>query len=45
MTTLHDSRLWQDVYRPEVEGTPAYVKIQVVDDTTVVISFKELEDD
>ncbi len=44
MTTLLDSKLWQDVYRPRIEGMPAYVKIQIVDDTTVVISFKTLED-
>jgi len=45
MTTCHDSTLWQDVYRPRVKGTPAYVKIQLVDDATVVISFKRLEDE
>ncbi len=45
MTTLHDSKLWQDVYRPHVEGVPAYVKVQIVDDATVVISFKRLEDE
>ena len=44
MTTLHDAKLWQDVYHTYVEGIPAYVKIQIVDDTTVVISFKALED-
>ena len=52
MTTHHDSTLWQDVYRPTVKGTPAYVKIQIVsaqeparrDDTMVVISFKRLEE-
>jgi len=44
MTTIHDSRLWQDVYRPVVAGTRAYVKVQIVDDTTVIISFKALED-
>lgn len=44
MTTLDDSTVWQDVYRPMVEETPAYVKVQIVDDTTVVISFKSLED-
>ena len=44
MTTLHNSTLWQDVYHPRIERTPAYVKIQIVDDTTVVISFKTLED-
>lgn len=45
MTTFRDSTLWQDVYRPEIEGTPAYVKLQIVDDTTVVISFKRLEEE
>jgi len=45
MTTLHDSKLWQDVYHPNIEGISAYVKLQIVDDTTVVISFKALEDD
>ena len=45
MTTFHDSTLWQDVYHPRIEGTPAYVKIQIVDDITVVISFKTLEND
>ena len=44
MTTHHDSTLWQDVYRPTLKGMPAYMKIQIVDDTTVVISFKRLED-
>ena len=45
MTTLHDSMLWQDVYHPTIEGTPAYVKIQIADDTTIVISFKTLRDE
>ena len=45
MTTLHDSTLWQDVYHPSINKTPAYVKVQIADDTTVVISFKTLEDD
>lgn len=45
MTTLYDSTLWQDVYRPRFEGTAAYVKVQIMEDTTVVISFKKLEED
>jgi len=45
MTTHHDATLWQDVYRPLIEKTRAYVKVQIVDDTTVVISFKCLEDE
>ena len=44
MTTHNDATLWQDVYHPLLEETPAYVKVQIVDDTTVVISFKTLED-
>ncbi len=45
MTTLNDYRLWQDVYRPIIEQSPAYVKVQIVDDTTVIISFKALEEE
>ena len=45
MTTFHDSTLWQDVYHPAIGETTAYVKIQIIDDMTVVISFKALEDD
>jgi motility quorum-sensing regulator/GCU-specific mRNA interferase toxin len=45
MTTLHDHRLWQDVYNKPVAGVGAYVKVQIVDDSTVIISFKQLEDD
>lgn len=45
MTTLHDPRLWQDVYHPSIEGVHAYVKVQIVDAATVVISFKAKEDD
>jgi motility quorum-sensing regulator/GCU-specific mRNA interferase toxin len=45
MTTFHDSKLWQDVYHPRIDGTPAYVKMQIVDDTAVVILFKVLEGD
>jgi motility quorum-sensing regulator / GCU-specific mRNA interferase toxin len=45
MTAIHDSALWQDVYHPMIDGTPAYVKVQISDDNTVVISFKILEDE
>ncbi len=45
MTTLNDPTLWQDVYHPEIKGMRAYVKVQIVDDATVVISFKLLEDE
>jgi motility quorum-sensing regulator/GCU-specific mRNA interferase toxin len=29
MTTYADSSIWQDVYRPTVNGTPLYVKVTV----------------
>lgn len=45
MTTHFNSTRWQDVYRPHVDGVPVYVKVQVVEATTVVISFKALEDE
>lgn len=45
MTTYHDSTLWQDVYHGEVDHVSAYIKVQIVDDLTVVISFKQREED
>ena len=43
MTSAMDSRIWQDVYLPTVGGEKAYLKVQIVSDTTVVISFKRSE--
>ncbi len=40
MTTIYDNTLWQDVYRPVLDGVEAYVKVQILEDKTVVISFK-----
>ena len=42
MTTYNDASVWQDVYRPMAAGIRAYVKVQIVDATTVIISFKRL---
>jgi motility quorum-sensing regulator / GCU-specific mRNA interferase toxin len=42
MTSYGDARLWQDVYHPNIAGLAAYVKVQIVDANTVVISFKRL---
>jgi len=42
MTTFADARIWQDVYHAQVRGCPAYIKLQLADDKTVVISFKAL---
>ncbi|MEY4642274.1 MAG: hypothetical protein RLZZ227_2268 [Pseudomonadota bacterium] len=40
MTTYHDHRTWQDVYRPCVGAGLIYLKLVVVDDV-LVVSFKE----
>lgn len=44
MTTLYDSRTWQDVYHGTVRDTRAYIKVQIDEGETVVISFKRLEE-
>lgn len=41
MTTYHDRRIWQDVYRAETCAGQVYVKLTVQDEV-VVVSFKEL---
>lgn len=45
MTTHFDHKLWQDVYKPDWEGIPLYIKLQVnEEDGAVIISFKKQED-
>jgi motility quorum-sensing regulator/GCU-specific mRNA interferase toxin len=41
MTTHHDHRLWQDVYRPMTSAGAVYLKLTVTDGL-LVVSFKEL---
>lgn len=41
MTCYERTSLWQDVYRPTYHGTPAYVKLGVVDGEVIIISFKK----
>ena len=41
MTTRRDHRVWQDVVHMPICEHVAYVKLQIADDMTVVISFKE----
>ena len=45
MTTIADPTVWQDVYHGNVNGIAAYIKLQIVSETTVIISFKKLESD
>lgn len=40
MTTYADHRIWQDVYRPWVNGRQAYVKLTLRGDL-LIVSFKE----
>ena len=40
MTTHHNHRLWQDVYKPQIRGNTAYIKLQIANESTVIISFK-----
>lgn len=40
MTSHDDYSLWQDVYRPLLNGIMAYVKISIQNDHTVVVQFK-----
>jgi hypothetical protein len=45
MTSHHDNTLWQDVYRPIINGVTCYVKLKKAHNGDgVVISFK-LKDD
>lgn len=42
MTTLHDHRLWQDVYIANTEAGEAYIKVTgFVDERPPVIQFKK----
>lgn len=40
MTCYHDSRVWQDVYQPAVNGIVAYIKISILNQKTLVVQFK-----
>lgn len=42
MTTLTDTRIWQDVYHGSFEGVALYIKVTLKANAPV-ISFKELE--
>jgi len=41
MISKYDSSLWQDVYHVHINGKIAYMKIQIADNNTIIISFKE----
>lgn len=41
MTTIGNHKEWQDVYHKRIQDKIAYIKIQIVNTETVIISFKE----
>jgi motility quorum-sensing regulator / GCU-specific mRNA interferase toxin len=41
MTSHNDATLWQDVYHKILGNRKAYIKLQILDDESVIISFKE----
>ncbi len=42
MTIHGDSAIWQDVYHARIsDNIKAYIKLQIVDEKTIIISFKE----
>ena len=45
MTTHYDRTLWQDVYKPTINGIECYIKLQKNHDGQgVVINFKTSDD-
>jgi motility quorum-sensing regulator/GCU-specific mRNA interferase toxin len=41
MTSYNDSTLWHDVYHKKILNKTAYIKLQIVDNDSIIISFKE----
>ncbi|OGH99908.1 MAG: toxin-antitoxin system, toxin component [Candidatus Melainabacteria bacterium GWF2_37_15] len=41
MTSHNNHKIWQDVYHKPIESKIAYIKLQIIDEKTVVIQFKE----
>ena len=40
MTSEYDNHTWQDVYHVRIEKELAYIKLQILEDKSVIISFK-----
>ena len=41
MTSHSNYKIWQDVYHKPINAKAAYIKLQIVNETTVIIQFKE----
>ncbi len=44
MTCHYNHKLWQDVYKKLWNEQKLYIKLQVVDEETIIISFKQDEE-
>ena len=40
MTSIYDHKIWQDVYHLKINKIFAYIKLQIVDNKSVIIQFK-----
>jgi len=40
MTVNNNNKLWQDVYHKEIFGEIAYIKLQIIDNDSIIIQFK-----
>lgn len=43
MTSHNDNKLWHDVYKKRSNTEFYYIKVQILDGSALVISFKEVE--
>ena len=41
MTSYNDNTLWHDVYHKKVANKTVYIKLQIFNDNSIIISFKE----
>jgi motility quorum-sensing regulator/GCU-specific mRNA interferase toxin len=41
MTSNNNHKIWQDVYHKKINFQTAYIKIQIVNEKTVIIQFKK----
>lgn len=40
MTSEYDNKIWQDVYHLLIDNEEAYIKLQIIDENSVIIQFK-----
>lgn len=40
MTSIYDNKIWQDVYHLNIDKNVAYIKLQIISESSVIIQFK-----